>query len=115
MRLDLLESLINAARGLHFFMHLAFHEVVPKLVDVEIVSHLELSGVFALIGGSFSDLLILLLSLNAALDRLFFVCNAALKLEDTLLTVTLLLLNVLHQVVEDGLGLQLRFFCCACL
>jgi len=96
-------------------MHLAFHEVVPKLVDVEIVSHFELGGVFALIGGSFSDLLVLLLSLNAALYRFFLVCNAALKLEDSLLTVTLLLLNVLHQVVKDSLGLQLRFFCCACL
>ena len=96
-------------------MHLAFHEVVPKLVDVEIVSHLELGGVFALIGSSFSDLLVLLLSLNTALYGFFLVCNAALKLEDSLLTVTLLLLNVFHQVVEDGLGLQLRFFCCACL
>ena len=90
-------------------MHLSLHEVVPELVDVQVVAHLELSGVFRLICGRFSDLLVLLLALNSALDRLFLVSDASLKFKDTLLSVTLLLLDVFHQVVEDVLRLKLRF------
>ena len=91
-------------------MHFSLHEVVPELVDVEIVSHLELSGIFALVSSSFSDLLILLLTLNTALNRLFLIGDASLEFENTLLTVTLLLLDVLHQVVEDVFRLELIFF-----
>ena len=65
--LDLLESLVNAARVLHLFVHLSLHEVVPQLVDVQIVAHLEFSGVLRLVGGSFSNLLVFLLSLDTAL------------------------------------------------
>ena len=101
--LDLLESLIDAARGLHLFVHLALHEAVPELVDVQIVAHLELGGVLALVGSRLSDLLVLLLPLDAALDRLLLVGDAALQLKDTLLAITLLLLDVLHQVVENVL------------
>ena len=56
------------------------------------------------------DLLVLLLPLDAALDGLLFVGDAALELEDALLPVALLLLDVLHQVVEDVLRLQLLLF-----
>ena len=66
MRLDLLEGLINAAGGLHLLVHLALHEVVPELVDVEDVAHLELRRIFALIGGSFSNFLVFPLSFNAS-------------------------------------------------
>ena len=68
VRLDLLKRIIDAARGLHLLVHLALHEVVPKLVDVQVVAHLELGGVLAFIGSSFSNLLILLLPLDTALD-----------------------------------------------
>ena len=79
MCLDLLESIIDASRGFHLLVHLSLHEVVPELVDVEIVSHLELGGVFALVSSSFSDLLILLLALNTALNRLFLIGDASLE------------------------------------
>ena len=107
MRLDLLEGFIDAAGCLHFFVHLAFHEVVPQLIDVEIVPHLELSAILALVGGRFGNLLILFLPLNTALHTFLFVCNAALELQDPLLTVALFLLDVFHEVVKDVLGLQL--------
>lgn len=105
--LDLLEGIVDAARSLHLFVHLPLHKVVPKFVDVQVVSHLELSGIFALIGSRFSDLLVLLLALNSALDRFLLVGDATLELKDALLPIALLLLNVLHQVVEDVLRLQL--------
>jgi len=109
VRLDLLESVVNAAASLHLLVHLSLHEVVPQLVNVEVVTHLKLSGVFALVGGSFSDLLVLLLTLNSALHGLFLVRDAALELKDALLSITLFFLNILHQVVEDVFGLELGF------
>ena len=105
--LDLLEGIVDASGGFHLLVHLSLHEVVPQLVDVEIVSHLELGGVFALVSSSLSDLLILLLALNTALNRLFLIGDASLEFEDSLLTITLLLLDVLHQVVEDVFRLEL--------
>jgi len=59
--------------------------------------------------------LILLLALNSALHRLLFVSDAALKLKNTLLSVTLFLLDVFHEVIEDVLRLQLGFLGLACL
>ena len=115
MRLDLLERLIDAAGGLHLLVHLALHEVVPKLVNVQVVSHLELSRVLALIGSRFSNFLIFLLALNATLNGLLLVGDAALQLENTLLTVALLLLDVPHQVVEDVLGLEFLLLGLPCL
>lgn len=73
------------------------------------MSHLELGGVFAFIGGSLCDLLVLSLSLNSAADGLFLIVNALLEFNDSVLPVALLLLNVLHQVVEDALGLKALF------
>ena len=90
-------------------MHLSLHEVVPELVNVQVVAHLELSGILALIGGSFSNLLILLLTLDSTLDGLFLVSDASLEFKNALLSITLLLLDILHQIVEDVLGLKLLF------
>ena len=109
MRLDLLECIVDGAGGLHLLVHLSLHEVVPELVDVQVVAHLELSGILALIGGSFSNLLILLLTLDSTLDGLFLVSDASLEFKNALLSITLLLLNILHQIVEDVLGLKLLF------
>ena len=65
--------------------------------------HLELGGVFALIGSRLCDFLVLSLSLNSATDRLFLVIDALLKFNDSVLSVSLFFLNVLHKVVEDAL------------
>ena len=107
MGLDLFEGFVDIAGRFHLFVHLSFHKVVPQLIDVQVVAHLELGGVFAFVGGSFSNLLVFLLALDAALHRLLFVGNASLELDDTLLTVALLLLDILHKAVEDVLGLEL--------
>ena len=109
--LDLLESFIDATALLHLFMHLLLHEVVPELVDVQVVTHLELGGVLALVGGGLSDLLVLLLALDPPLHGLLLVGDAALELKDSLLAVTLLFLDVLHEAVENVLGLQLGLLC----
>ena len=107
MGLDLLESLVDRLRLLNLLVHLLTHESVPQLIDVQVVAHLELGGVFAFVSGSFSNLLVFLLALDAALHRLLFVGNASLELNDTLLTVALLFLDILHEAVEDVLRLEL--------
>lgn len=43
VRLDLLESVIDGTGRLHFLVHLSLHKVIPELVNVQVVSHLELS------------------------------------------------------------------------
>ena len=73
------------------------------------MSHLELGGVLALVGGSLSDLLILSLSFDSAANRLLLVVYALLEFNDSVLPVALLLLDVLHQVIEDALGLETFF------
>ena len=109
--LNLLESIINGTAGFHLLVHLFLHEVVPELVDVQVVTHLELGGVLALVGGGLSDLLVLLLALDPPLHGLLLVGDAALELKDSLLAVALLLLDVLHEAVENVLGLQLGLLC----
>jgi len=79
MCLDLLESFINASGSLHLFVHFSLHEIIPELINVKVVTHLEFGAILALIGSCFCDFLIFLLSFDAAFDRLFFVSNATLK------------------------------------
>ena len=109
VRLDLLKGLVDAARSLHLLVHLTLHEIVPQLIDVEVISHLQLCAVFALIGGRFCNLLVLLLPFNSALDALLLISDAALELKNSLLTITLLFLNIFHQVIKDILRLKLLF------
>jgi len=78
--LDLFEGLIDVLVLSHLLLHLDSHEVVPKFIDVEEVSHLGGVLVLTLVGGTFSNLLVSLLSVNTALDRLFFISNALLEL-----------------------------------
>ena len=78
--LNLLESLIDVFVLSHLLLHLDSHEVVPKFIDVEEVSHLGGILVLTLVGGTFSNLLVSLLSVNTALHRLFFISNALLEL-----------------------------------
>ena len=64
------------------------------------MTHLEFRGILALIGSCLCDFLILSLSLDSTTNRLFFVIDALLKLDDSVLSITLLLLDILHQVVK---------------
>ena len=66
--LDLLECVVHLLRRTHLFLHFLSHEVVPELVDVENVTHLELRGVLALVGSRFGNFLVLSLSFNASAD-----------------------------------------------
>ena len=77
-----------------YSLELLCHFLILDAISL-IVAHLELSGVFTLVGGGLSDLLVLFLPLDAALDRLLFVGDAALQLEYALLTTTLLLSDVI--------------------
>ena len=84
-------------------MHLTLHEVVPELIDVEVITHLKLCGVLTLICSSFSNLLILLLSFDTALNGFLLISDASLQLKDALLAIALLFLDILHEVIEDSL------------
>ena len=108
---DLLESVIDLATCFHFFVHLLLHKVVPKLVDEEVISHLKFSGILALVSGVLCDLLILFLAFYSAFHRFFLVCDAALQFKDAFLAVTLLLLDVFHQIVKNVLRLKLFLLC----
>ena len=72
--------------------------------------HLELRGVFTLIGCSLCNFLVLSLSLDSASDRLLLIVDALLKFNNSVLSVALLFLNILHKVVEDALRLEAVFF-----
>ena len=72
--------------------------------------HLELRGVFTLIGCRLCNFLVLSLSLDSASDRLLLIVDALLKFNDSVLSVTLLFFNILHKVVEDALRLEAIFF-----
>jgi len=43
VRLDLLESVIDGTGRLHLLVHLSLHKVIPEFVNVQVVTHLELS------------------------------------------------------------------------
>ena len=74
--------------------------------------------ILTFVGGTLSNLLVPLLSVNSSLNRLLLVGNTFLELKDSASSILLLLLNVLHQLVEGVLGLEsfllsaslLRFF-----
>jgi hypothetical protein len=89
--IDSFESLINWSRVSHFIIHLLFHEFVPQVLDVKVVSHFKFTLILILVGSCLSDFLILSLSLNSSLDRLFFVSNTFLELSNSFRSILLLL------------------------
>ena len=101
VRLDLLEGIVDFMGVSHLFLHLPSHESVPKSLDQQVLAHGSLGGILVLVGGSFSDLLVSALSLDTSLHGLFLVLDALLELEDSLLSVLLLLLDVLHEAIEN--------------
>jgi len=101
-----LESIVDILGAFHFFLHLLAHEGVPEFVDVELLAEDEFTGVLVLVGSGLSDFSIATLALDAALDGLFLVLNALLKFNNALLSILLLLLDVEHERVEDGLRLE---------
>jgi len=106
-RLDLLEGLVNLLRLLHLIVHLLPHEGAPQLLDLQLVAHLGLALVLALVRCGLRDLLIFLLSLDSPADRLLFVPDASLDLRENDLRVVVLLFDILHQFVDDLLRLDL--------
>lgn len=76
--LDCLEGLINGLRLSHFLFHLLSHEGVPELLNVEVLSHLQLGGVLVLICSGLCNFLVPSLSFNSSLDRFLLVLNAPL-------------------------------------
>jgi len=79
-------------------------------LNIEGLSHLELRGILVLVGSSLSDVLVSLLTLNTSLDGLLLVFDAFLELDDSILSVFLLLLDVLHELVKNVLRLEFLFF-----
>ena len=108
---DLLESVVNCLGVGHLLGHLALHKRIPQFVNVQVVAHLQLGRVFAFVGRILSNLLILLLPLNAPLNRLLLVCNALLQFQDSILPILLLLFDILHQVVKGVFGLEMDLLC----
>jgi len=94
--LDLLESIINLLRCSHFFFHFLTHKVVPEFVDIEVMAHFKLWWILTLVGSCLSNFLVLSLPFNSATNRLLFVVNAFLELNNSVLSVTLLFLDILH-------------------
>jgi hydrogenase-4 membrane subunit HyfE len=90
-------------------LHLLAHEGVPKFLDKELVSHFNFGGVLVFVGSGFSDVLITLLTLDSSLNGLFFVLDAFLELDNSVLAILLLFLNVFHELVEDALALEFLF------
>lgn len=103
--LDLLKGLVNLRRLTHLLVHLLAHESTPHLLNVQLVAHLVLALILALVGCGLCYLLVLLLSLDPAPDRLLLIPDAALYLRQDLLRIVVLLLDVVHQAVHDQLGL----------
>ena len=64
------------------------------------MTHLEFRGILALIGSCLCDFLVLSLPLDSTTNRLFFVIDALLELNDSILSITLLFLDILHQIVK---------------
>ena len=106
MGLNFLKCLINVFILSHLLLHLDSHEIIPQLIDIKIASHFVSILILTLVGGTLSNLLVPLLSVNSSLNRLFLVGNTFLKLEDSASSILLLLLNVLHQLVEGVLRLE---------
>jgi len=79
-------------------------------LNIEGLSHLELRGILVLVGSSLSNVLVSLLTLNTSLDGLLLVFDAFLELDDSILSVFLLLLDVLHELVKNVLRLEFLFF-----
>ena len=104
--LNSLESIVNLLTGSHFVLHLLSEEDIPEFLDEQVLSHLELRGILILVGSSLSNLLVPPLSLNSLLDTGLLKSDASLQLMDNLLSIPLLLLDVLHQVEEDGSTLE---------
>ena len=98
---DSFESLIDWSRVSHFIVHLLFHEFVPQVLDMKVVSHFKLRLILVLVGSSLSDFLVLSLSLNSSLNRLFFVSNTFLEFSNSFRSILLLLGDAVKNMLEN--------------
>ena len=107
---NLLESLINGLRILHLVVHFLPHEGTPQLLNLKLLAHLSLALVLALIGSSLSNFLVSLLPFDPPPNRLLLVFNASLYLSEDNLCIMVLFLDILHELVNNGLGLNFLLF-----
>lgn len=107
---DLLEGLVNLLGLLHLVVHLLAHEGAPQLLNLQLVAHLRLALVLAFVRGCLRYFLILLLPLDPASNRFFFIPDTPLDLREYDLRIVVLFLNIFHQFVNDYLGFNLLLF-----
>jgi len=108
--IDSFESLINWSRVSHFIIHLLLHELVPQVLNMKIISHFKLTLILVLVGSCLSDLLILSLSLDSSLNRLFFISNTFLEFSYSFRSILLLFWNAVKNMLENRFWLQTLLF-----
>jgi len=102
-----LESILKGSVLLHLILHLFLQKLTPQFLHLEICPCSNLSLIPVLIGRRFSNLLLLLNTIDSFLESFLLILNTVLQSYDSLVTLLLLVLYVHHQVVEAVPGLQL--------
>lgn len=106
---DLLEGLLELAVFAHLSLHFLLEERAPQLLDHVLVHQLFLVLVIAVGRRGFGNFLLPPLPVLALPGCFVFVLDRRLQRDDSLLTLTLLVLDVEHQHVKAVLRLQLVF------
>ena len=109
---DLLKSVLDLKSSLHLPLHLLLKELTPHLLHHVVLLHLQLVRVLVLVCSGLRDLLLARHAVHATLQGLLLVLNGFVQGFDALLTMTLLLIDEVHQGLKLFFGLEthlLRF------
>ena len=107
---NFLESSFNFESAIHFFSHFGLKERRPELLSQEVLLHLQLIGIFVLVGCGLRDLLLASHTSQSAVNSILFVLSRILQGADALIALTMLLLNQVHEVFQPVLSLQPALF-----
>lgn len=104
---NLLEGVFYSLWTLHLLIHLHLVELGPHLLNHEVFSQFNFILIFVLIGCCFSNLTLPSYTVHSFLEGFFFITDTCLQTKNSLLTLLLLMINILHQIIEPVLRLQL--------
>ena len=98
--------MFNLGRPRHLLVHLALEERAPELLGKEVLVHFQLVGVFVVVGGLVTNLLLAGVALDASLERGLLIVERFQHRGKSVLPLEVILVDKSHQLFKTMLGLK---------
>lgn len=108
---NVLKRLLDSHVPVHLFFHLFLHERGPKFLNQKFLKHFDLILVLVFVRGHISYFLLASNSLHSPFEGLFLILDRLLKGPDSLSSLLLVLINLVHNELNFDFGLDPLLFC----